>query len=74
MKLKPKKEAKRLVNLFYNKDIENSFGKQEAIFDAQHYALICLETQMDLLATLGNKKAWGLHSHLLNVRIELLSF
>tara|TARA_B110000977_G_C10737764_1_gene361719 strand:+ start:139 stop:351 length:213 start_codon:yes stop_codon:yes gene_type:complete len=68
-----KKKAKQLRTEFYDKEIENSFGKEKANEEAQHYAMICLEIQMNLLAKIGSKKAWKEHVKLLCVRNKLLS-
>jgi hypothetical protein len=68
-----KKKAKQLRNEFYDKQIQKSFGKEKANEEAQHYAMICIEIQMNLLAKIGSKKAWREYGKLLDVRNELLT-
>jgi hypothetical protein len=67
-----KKKAKQLRTEFYDKEIEKSLGKEKANEEAQHYAMICLEIQMNLLAKIGGKKNWREYGKLLNVRNALL--
>lgn len=73
MSLKTELKAKQLRKDFYDKGIENSFGVKKANEEAQHYALICLEKQLELLAEISSKKSWGKYNKLMDIRKELLN-